>query len=85
MNVYVFSLVWQFDDGDCGHFVETYKSIDDAMDCLKKNMDIAKSKFDGMDTEDDDYVDGDMSYSIWERGEYCYNHVDMKITECEVR
>ena len=84
MTVYVLSVVWQRDSGECGNDVVVYENVEHALKALKNEMTFARKDFSDLDTEETDYTDGDMSWSIWETGEYCYNHCDITITECEV-
>ena len=83
-NVYVLQVVWQTDVGECGNFVRTYSTIEKAQKQMKEEMETARIDFCRLDTEEEDYIEGDMSWSIWEKGEYCFNHIDITITECEV-
>ena len=83
--VYVLTVGWQFDTGECGNRVGAYDTIEKAQAQMEKEIKCAKTDFSDMDTEEDDYVDGDMSWSIWEKGEYCYNHCDIEIREVEVQ
>ena len=86
MTVYVLTVVWQRDSGDCGNeVIGVYQDFELAQRLFKNEMKNAKKDLEDLDTEEDNYIDGDMSWSIWEEGEYCYNHIDIQITECEVK
>ena len=41
----------------------------------------AREDFKGLATEEDDYCEGDMVWSIWEEDNYTCNHIDLKILE----
>lgn len=84
MTVYILSVVWQFDSGDCGSEVRAFETFEDAMTAMKAEMKSARKDFERWETEETSFSQGDMSWSIWEEGEYCYNHIDITITECEV-
>ena len=84
MWVYVLSVVWQRDSGECGNNVKVFQEAEKALEEMKTEMANARTDFSDLSTEEDDYVEGDMSWSIWEKGEYCYNHIDITITECYV-
>lgn len=83
--VYVLTVVWQRDSGECGSSTMVYDTIDKAQKQFKQEMKDARTDFNDLDTEETEYVDGDMGWSIWEEGEYCYNHCDISIQECEVQ
>ena len=84
MWVYVLNVVWQRDSGECGNDVKVFQDIEKAFEQMKMEMESARTDFNDLSTEEDDYREGDMSWSIWEEGEYCYNHIDITITECYV-
>ena len=83
--VYVLIVTWQRDSGECGTDVMIYNSIESAEKAFKHEIELARIDFNDLDTEEDELVDGDMSWSIWEKGEYCYNHCDIAILEREVK
>lgn len=87
MNVFVISCVYQRDSGDCGNYiVGVFKDFKTAQRILEKEIEYAKHDIEDItDLEETDYAKGDMTYSIWERENYCYNHIDLKITEMEVK
>ena len=84
MEVYVLTIVWQRDSGDFGSDTKVFSSFERAQQEMEIQMESARFDFDDLDTEEDDYVEGDMSWSIWESGEYAYNHCDITIKQCEV-
>ena len=84
MNVFVFTDVWQCDSGECGSTTKVFSTFEKAQRCLEEAMETAKQDFSGLETEETEYVKGDMAYSIWEAGEYCYNHIDLTIQELEI-
>lgn len=84
MTVYVLSITWQMDSGDMGNEINVYETIEKATEEFKKQMEQAKIDFKDLDTESDNYCEGDMGWSIWEAGEYAYNHIDIVIREREV-
>ena len=84
MVVYVLSIVWQFDSGECGSDVLVYDSIEKAEKQLKREIKNAKKDMAHFDIDETQFVDGDMSYSIWEKENYCYNHIDIAVTESQV-
>ena len=87
MTVYVLTI--DFVDVDSGDFnveVQTFDTIDKAMTVMVKEMDTTKKQFEERcDVDQDNFVDGDMSWSIWEKENYPSYHCDFKITECQVQ
>lgn len=84
MEVFVLTTVWQCDSGDCGQDIRVFNNLEDAQKVLKQKMEEAREDFSYLDTEEDEFKDGDMSWSIWESQEYCYNHIDLVIYQREV-
>ena len=85
MEVYVLTVVWQFDSGETGSYVHVYDDIEKAKRQMKLEIKIAKEDFRNIDYEHSDYAEGDCSWSIWESGNYCYNHEDINIYCREVK
>lgn len=85
MKVYVVAIVWQRDSGENGVNVETFDTIEKAQTYFKGEMVNARLDFSDLECEESEYADGDMSWSCWETGEYCYNHIDLVIYEKELR
>ena len=87
MTVYV--LVCNYHCVDSGDFandiVGVYRNLEDAQKEMQKLMIEVRNDFDYCDTEEDDYVDGDMSWSIYEQGEWVNHHCDITIHEREVK
>ena len=86
MTVYV--LVKNDLDVDKGTFDTTvigvYERLSMAETEFKAQMVEAKQQFQKYDFNEDEYVEGDMSWSIWELGEYASNHIDLIIQEMTV-
>ena len=87
MFVYVLTSTYAYvDSGDCEScVVGVYESIGDALEQMEQEIKDARTDFKKYDTEEDDYVEGDMSWSIWEKGKYISHHCDIEITECKVK
>jgi len=86
MQVYIVLVVWQRDSGECGNeIVGVYDTIEKATQTFIKEIYQAQVGFRDLTTEEDNYVDGDMNWSIWEKGEYCFNHCDVSIIESQVQ
>ena len=83
MVVYV--LVCGYTDVDGGDFSTTvigvFDTIEVAQEMLNLEIESARKDFEGYDTEEDNFVEGDMSWSIWEKGEYPSHHCDLIISE----
>ena len=79
MIVYAYINSWQMDSGECGEFVKVFTHLEDALNMLKDDMVEARQNMEHLETEETDYQEGDFSWSIWEKGEYCYNHIDLNI------
>ena len=88
MKVYVVSNNWQFDSGECGEEISTFSTLDKARKELNELIKQARVDISDFDTEEEyDYDLNDnlpLAFSIWEEGEYCYNHINIKIYECEI-
>lgn len=70
------------DTGECDTCVlGVYQEFESAQKEMEKNIANLKKEFSHCDTEDSNYVKGDMSYSIWEKGQYMSYHCDL-IIEC---
>lgn len=65
--------------------VGVYENVEDALKRMKQEIKDTKTDYERYGTEEDNYVEGDMSWSIWEKEYYMSNHCDIQITECEVQ
>lgn len=82
MKVYVGSELWQFDSGECGNELKVFSDLEKALNWLKERKEQALVDMEGFSgTESEESA---MVYSIWEEGNYCYNHIDIKVVELEV-
>lgn len=83
MVVYV--LVCNYTDVDGGDFSTTvigvFSTIEVAQEMLKLEIENTRKDFENYDTEEDNFVEGDMSWSIWEKGEYPSHHCDLIVSE----
>lgn len=84
MRVYVYTCVWQFDSGDTGMETRVFECVDDAQDLMEEVIVSCRQEMKHFEVEETNYVRGDMSWSIWEKENYCYNHIDITIVEREV-
>ena len=87
MYVYVLTNTYVcVDSGDYeSSVIGVYESIGDALEQMEQKIKDARTDFKKYDTEEDDYVEGDMSWSIWEKEQYMSHHCDIEITECKVK
>ena len=87
MFVYVLTSTYVcVDSGDYESCVlGVYESIEDALEQMEQEIKDARTDFKEYDTEEDDYVEGDMCWSIWEKEQYMSHHCDIEITECKVK
>ena len=85
MKVYVYVHEWQFDSGDCGMETRVFDTVEKAK---KQQMaDYAPSLVDFQDRFGKDCVEVEktpLTTSVFERGEYCYNHENFVINILEV-
>lgn len=83
--MFVYVLTCNFIDVDGGTFdttvIGTFKTIELAQRMLKLEMKKARKDFKDYDAKEDTFVEGDMSWSIWEDGEYASHHCDLAISE----
>lgn len=81
MEVYV--LVCNSVNVDGGDFttevVGVYQEFAQALKVMKQYMKHIREEFEDYDFEEEKYVDGDMSWSIWEKEQYASNHCDLII------
>lgn len=86
MEVYV--LVCNSINVDSGDFVTevigVYQEFGKAQEVMERHIIDIRNEYDYCDTEEEDYVDGDMTWSIWEKGEYASNHCDLIIQCVEI-
>lgn len=87
MTIYVLvSNYLNVDSGDCDTIViGVYSTYEQAQERMKQEMEVTRNYFEYIDTDENDFVEGDMSWSIWETGEYMSHHCDIIINECEVQ
>ncbi|MCR4661717.1 MAG: hypothetical protein K5765_06960 [Clostridia bacterium] len=82
----VYVLVSNYVDVDSGDFntevIGVWENFNGANKELKKLMAQTREDFEDYDTEEEDYVDGDMTWSIWEEGEYSNHRCDL-IIQCK--
>lgn len=84
MEIYVLTIVWQRDSGECGSEVSAFESLPLAQKIMTREIKSAREDFKDLDVEETQFVEGDLSWSIWESENYCYNHCDITITQCEL-
>lgn len=87
MVVYV--LVQDYVCVDSGDFktdvIGVYETFDLAKSRMEQEMkDIRKEMSERYDIEEDNYVEGDMSWSIWEKGEFATYHCVLEIFDKEI-
>ena len=87
MVVYVLTSTYIcVDSGDYESRVDgVYENVDKALKQMAQEIEDTRTDFKDYDTEEDNYVEGDMSWSIWEKEQYMSHHCDIQITEQEVQ
>ena len=87
MKVYVLtSTCICVDNGDCeSRVVGVYENVDKALKQMAQEINGARACFEGYDAEEDNYAEGDMNWSIWEKEQYMSHHCDIQIAESEVQ
>lgn len=87
MEVIVLVNNWQFDSGECGTRCEgVFTKKEDALKRFNELVKDARTDMNEIDTEETKINDGELeSWSIWESGEYCYNHIDIIVSVKEVK
>jgi uncharacterized protein YajQ (UPF0234 family) len=87
MTVYVLTSTYVcVDSGDYEScVVGVYENVENALEQMKQEIKDTRTDFENYDTEEETYVEGDMSWSIWESEEYMSHHCDIQITECIVK
>ena len=86
MKVFVFIKTHQFDYGSSGAQVRVFNTFEKAKRHFEEKRKQAIIDFEalGKKSEQNNYSEGDMEWSIWEKDEYLYNHIDLAIVEREV-
>ena len=67
---------------DC---LEAYKDFEEAQKHMLEEIEMARTDFQPFDTEEDPYVEGDMCWSIWEKGYQVSHNVTITIIERELK
>ena len=79
----VFILVATYVDVDSGNFmtdvIAVYDNYEMAQEQMKREIESTRKDFENYDYEEENFVDGDMSWSIWEKDEYPSHHCDLQI------
>ena len=75
------------DSGDCDTRVDgVYAKLEEAKEKFDQLVEETRKDFEPYDYEEDCYgTSFDLSYSIYEKGEYMSHHCDIIITECEIK
>ena len=84
----VFVLMSTYIDVDSGEYESrvdgVYESVEDANKQMQQEIKDTRTDFKNYDTEEDNYVEGDMTWSIWEKDCYMSHSCVIKITQCEI-
>lgn len=84
----IFVLVCEYTNVDSGDFdtsvIGAYRTFGEAQEEMEKQMVEIRKDYDYCDTEEDNYVEGDMGWSIWEKEGYAYNHCLLTIQSVEL-
>lgn len=83
-EVYVLVQSWQFDSGECGEEVYVFDTLEKAQKRFEKEIKWAREDMEAAVSNMKEEKD-DMSYSVYEEGEYCYNHIDLIIYKRKVK
>lgn len=84
MTVYVLSCNWAT-DGSCDDYIEVYESYEKAVNALKEAVETDKREESIPEYWLEDDFNLENYYRAWREYEYCMNHIEYKITECEVQ
>jgi len=81
----VFVLICGYTNVDSGDFstsvIGVFDSYENAYKMMVKEIESTRKDYEGYDTEEENFVEGDMSWSIWEKGEYPSHHCGLSIIE----
>lgn len=87
-GVYLIINEWQYDSGEHGLDVIAFKNYDTALEQYYKDVDMAKCDFENVtsnyEEEESDYDDAKV-FTIYENGEYCFNHINVKLVYKKLR
>lgn len=84
MFIYTLIHTWNLSDGDSGITQLVYDNIDDAFKYFKELQKLIETDVYDFKAVIPLYVDGDMSYSIYENEDSPYNRQDLILIEREV-
>lgn len=83
--VVVYVLAYNYVDIDSGDFstdvIGVFDTIEIAEEMLKLEIEKTRKDFENYDVEEEQFVEGDMRWSIWEKDEYPSHHCDIFISE----
>ena len=81
----VFVLICGYTNVDSGDFstsvIGVFNSYENAYKMMVAEIESTRKDYECYDTEEEQFVEGDMSWSIWQKGEYASNHCDLIISE----
>ena len=83
MLVYVVASKYQnVDSGDSELLIErVFNDFSKAQEYMEERIEEERQNMNHLDYEEDNYVEGDMSWGIWEKGEYMSCHFEIVIRE----
>ncbi len=84
-EIYVLVHTWQYDVGETGQKVLCFDSLRKAIKAMKESFEQVQDYYEERFGNNYDVDKDDMSISVYESGEYCYNHDDIIIYQREVK
>ncbi len=77
---------WQFNIGECGtHCVGVFINMNQAKEKFLELVEQARKDMKGFEYDEETIDENNLSsWSIWEKDEYCYNHIDLVIEEINI-
>lgn len=85
MTVYILFVHYTYiQDGDYScEFIGAYKDFEEAQKHMLEEIESARVDFQSYDTEEEPYIEGNMCWSIWEKGYQVSHNTTIIINECE--
>lgn len=82
MKIYLIIVEWQYDSGENGLDIQAFKNYENAEKEFNAQVEMAKVDFENVTSNSEieiTNVGENKHWSIFENGEYCYNHINIKL------
>lgn len=83
-QVYVVTDSWTYDSGECSHTVVACANEEEARRIFKDMVKDARCDMADASNTVEEYDEQNMSFSIYVKGYYSSDHIDVSVTKCDV-